>query len=321
MKNSDCPFCEDTDHRFEFATNQYNLVQCGTCELVYKSESSEASELAINQELYTDDFVERRQWGKKRLFNVAKRRLEALKSQIPDGGRILEIGCGTGEFLQLARTEGYKVEAVDMSKSVCHYVENRLGIPCFNGTLQEFHPDHKDYDAIVAFDIIEHLVEPNVFLKQLLNRLGPSGVLFLEMPNWQCLEQSVFGHLWNMINIRDHVSFFSKKSWETVANRMKLKINFIQSHEAYWEAPFATIFALLNLRRIKKYNQLQSINPVPAQSEVSHESGANGNNLKTFISQELPALIAKLLSPLTFPFRWLVNRAGWGTELSVMLHT
>jgi|GEM_PF-2616072 len=316
MKIASCPICGADRRRFIFATDQYQLSSCAACGLFYKSESSEISELNVNQELYTNDFVRVRRRTRQRLLSVAQRRLRTLQRYLPAGGKILEVGCGTGEFLQTAHQAGFVVEAVELSKPLADFVREQKGIYCFNSRLEELGQDHKDYQAVVAFDVLEHLSDSGGFLQQAIRRLSSPGILFFEMPNWKCLERVFFGHLWNMLNMRDHTAFFSKTNWQLIAEKMHLSPIFIRSHEAYWEGAFAAVFALLNFRRISRFNQPRTIE--------SNSTGKGGQKvevkgLRPMPAQELPALAAKFCAPLTWPLRYLAGRAGVGSELSVMM--
>ncbi|MCK4627982.1 MAG: class I SAM-dependent methyltransferase [Sedimentisphaerales bacterium] len=250
---------------------------------------------------------------------MAKRRLRALKLHVPPGGRILEIGCGTGEFTRLAHEEGFDVEAVDLSESVCNYVRNELGIYCFNGKIEYLDSSRKDYNAIVAFDVIEHLPDPLSFLRHIIARISSRGIIFLEMPNWQCVEGRLFGHLWNMLNMRDHLNFFSKDALNYILGKMGLQTITILSHETYWEAPFAMVFALLNLLRINKLDCPQIVESDTIPKSIHKQNNTYFHkNLQPFLAQELPAMFTQIISPLTYPFRQAISYAGWGTELSVI---
>ena len=91
--------------------------------------------------------------------------MHTLQEYLGEGARILEIGCGTGEFCIQGQREGFKIEAVEMSESLADYVQSELGIDCFKGRIEEFDRQGK-YDAIVAFDVIEHLADPSFGIGQ-----------------------------------------------------------------------------------------------------------------------------------------------------------
>ncbi|KPK76644.1 MAG: hypothetical protein AMJ79_05880, partial [Phycisphaerae bacterium SM23_30] len=198
-----CPLCRVEDRRFLWATREFNLVQCNRCGLVYKSSSREVSEAAVNKELYDEELIKRRGWGRRRLTMVARRRVGVLQQYLPKGRKILEIGCGTGEFAEAAKRTGYRIEGVETSKVLAEYVRREIGIECFNGKIEDLDRKRRDYDAIAAFDVIEHVAKAGGFVQEIIRRLKEGGFIFLEMPNWRCWERLVWGCKWNMLNMRD----------------------------------------------------------------------------------------------------------------------
>ncbi|MCP4707112.1 MAG: class I SAM-dependent methyltransferase [Planctomycetes bacterium] len=320
-----CPWCKEEERGFLWGTGDYHLVRCVGCGLVYKGASREESELSVNAALYDEELIARRGWGKGRLEQVARRRVRVLGECVPGGGRILEVGCGTGEFLAAAQRGGYEVAAVEMSRVLAEYVGGELGVDCFCGRLEEFEGGGGEYDAVAAFDVIEHVVDPAGLVGEMMKRLKPGGTLFLEMPNWRCWERALWGHRWNMVNIRDHVNFFTAESWFCEAEKLGLKTEWVRTYEVYWEGVFAGVFGVLNWNRIGKYDQEKKFGHItsPGGQELArHDLTPNVRDgaykRRAFWGQQLPAGGAWLFQWLTYPVRWVQAVNGRGTELSVM---
>jgi len=116
-----------------------------------------------------------------------RRRLQRLAQVLPGRGRLLDLGCADGFFLELARAEGWQVFGIEVSRPMAEEASQKLGIPIVS-SLQEL--PRQPFDAITLWEVIEHLPEPVITLSQLREWLHPGGVLMLSTPNaghWQAV--------------------------------------------------------------------------------------------------------------------------------------
>lgn len=101
--------------------------------------------------------------------------------------RLLDFGCGDGDFLSLARAFGFEAHGVDRSTARTEHYQGQ--VPIYK-SLEEFHA-HCPEPVHVAtlFEVLEHLEEPQVILSTLHERLVPSGLLVVEVPNAEGVTQ------------------------------------------------------------------------------------------------------------------------------------
>jgi len=318
VKTATCPICHCIKVRPVFSTAEYVLVRCRQCSLIFKSIVMEESEARVNQELYGHAFIQQRSWARRRLTQLAARRLNTLARYLPAKSKILEIGCGTGEFVKQTMEKGYELETVELSETLCRFVSEMHKIRCFHGRLGDLNSQENNYHAIVAFDVFEHLSDPISFFEQAADRLTPPALIFLELPNWLCWESRLLGRYWNMANIRDHLIFPTPKSWQYIASRMSLKTIFFRTYELPWEALNAAAFALTNLNRIRECDPIGLSTQTPPTPNRTNNYIPARTNLRRFIAQELPPTLGQLFSPVTWPLRYAAGKMGWGTELSIL---
>ncbi len=96
-------------------------------------------------------------------------------------GRVLELGCGRGYFLK--SIEGHVREAIgiDMNEgAVCNKVTH---FDVVNATIEEVGHRHGKFDAVCAFHVLEHLVDPHGFMLRAIENLAPNGLIVLSTPN------------------------------------------------------------------------------------------------------------------------------------------
>ena len=102
---------------------------------------------------------------------IFRERVRYLKQFLPPGASILDFGCGQGIFVKIAKKFGYQVFGYDIDpKAAADFY-----------SLKEI-PNHF-FDAVVCFDVIEHVDNPQKILKNIRQKLKPNGLLFLTTPN------------------------------------------------------------------------------------------------------------------------------------------
>lgn len=140
-------------------------------------------------------------------------RLAALLKHQP-AGRLLEVGCGKGGFLSLAEKH-YEVEGIDISQ----YAINRLK-PHFGDRVNVYNIEQRplragEYDVVAAFNVLEHLQQPNKAVEKISDALTNNGVLFGSVPNNYGLVGGAATLISNFFD-RTHLSTFTPDTWERI---------------------------------------------------------------------------------------------------------
>ncbi len=127
------------------------------------------------------------------------------------GGRLFEIGCGRGEFLTAAK-ERFDVQGMDLSDYAVRIAAERTDGRVIQGNIETANIQSRHYDAIVAFNIFEHLRQPGHAIQKVFDGLRDDGVLMGSVP----LNYAVLGSIHTLLtNIFDptHVSTFNPEKW------------------------------------------------------------------------------------------------------------
>ncbi len=137
-------------------------------------------------------------------------RLDALMAY-KSGGRLLEIGCGTGGFLRLAERH-FAVEGVDVSDYAIQSIQPHFGERVRVANVEQDGLPEGRYDVIVVFNILEHLHQPHQVAEQIFSSLAPQGVMLGSVPNNYGLVGGLVTRVGNFVD-QTHVATFPPNIW------------------------------------------------------------------------------------------------------------
>jgi SAM-dependent methyltransferase len=107
-------------------------------------------------------------------------------SAAPRGGKLLDVGCGTGNFLAAARKAGYDVSGTELDKDAARFAKDRLGLSQIVPlSIVAFVQQHsaKKFDVVTFFEVLEHQATPIAFLEAVRCCVRPGGYIALSVPN------------------------------------------------------------------------------------------------------------------------------------------
>jgi 2-polyprenyl-3-methyl-5-hydroxy-6-metoxy-1,4-benzoquinol methylase len=149
------------------------------------------------------------------LFPVRRCEVEAevrFLSAVPQG-RLLDVGCGSGDWMRRMEGLGWQVEGLDFDERAVQ-VARGLGLKVRRGALEEQKYPAQTFDAVTLNHVIEHVPAPVETLRECARVLKPGGRLYLGTPNSQALGHRVFKAHWRGLEIPRHLHIFSPSSLE-----------------------------------------------------------------------------------------------------------
>lgn len=139
---------------------------------------------------------------------TARERLDDLKRFVTEG-RLLEIGCSTGEMLGAA-SSSFTVMGVEADERTSRAARAH-GLDVFTGTLCDARLPDGHFDAAAMYHVIEHVPSPRRELRELRRIIKPGGWLVLETPNIATVWYRLLGARWRQF-IPDHIFFFTPRT-------------------------------------------------------------------------------------------------------------
>lgn len=123
--------------------------------------------------------------------------------------RLLDIGCGSGGFLDLAKAAGWDVEGLDFDQLAVDTARQR-GLVAHHGDIRVLAERQSCFDMITMSHVIEHVYDPADLLSNAFRLLVPGGTLWIETPNFQSLGHRQFGPYWRGLEPPRHLTLFSR---------------------------------------------------------------------------------------------------------------
>jgi SAM-dependent methyltransferase len=221
-----CPACAQvTEQQFLYSLNGCNIVRCRACGL------GRAETQAFDPEkYYTSEYFSGEQPDGYADYLAAEpvlreefARTVAFIRQWCKGGRLLEIGCAYGFFLNEAR-KYFDVSGIELSEDAATYCR-RSGLSVLQGVADATSLDQGEkMDVIVMLDVIEHLPDPRETLVLLSRHLVPGGIIVITTGDFGSVAARLCGKHWRLMTPPQHLWFFGRESIVRLAGSAGLSV-------------------------------------------------------------------------------------------------
>jgi SAM-dependent methyltransferase len=226
---SACPVCSGTE--FNLVTEArdwlvtkegFSIYSCTQCGFRFTQDAPDASSVGR----YYDDekYVEHSDSSKGLIFTIYHQARKLMLSQkhrmlqkISKGKSLLDVGSGSGYFLNYMQNRGYDCLGVEISENARRLSQDKLSV-------QSVHPDkliNKEipagFDLITLWHVFEHVYTYDEYFDAFDSLLSEGGRLVIAMPNFHCLEESYYGKHWNGYDVPRHLWHFDIKTFSRFA--------------------------------------------------------------------------------------------------------
>ncbi len=215
-----CPLCGGVDARLLFERDGCPVVRC-SCAMVYLPKEISYREQAAEHEFsesYAQETERRRRASP--VLHAISRFARKLKAPMPQrllgktlewrsSGRLLDLGCGDGSFLQAAARH-FEVTGVEISAAMAERARQRLPAATIHtGPLTEVALADASFDVVTLFSVLEHEWRPLPALAVVARVLRRGGVTILKVPNFASWNRVIRGAEWCGIRLPDHCNYFT----------------------------------------------------------------------------------------------------------------
>jgi SAM-dependent methyltransferase len=258
-----CPLCGHEGRslwaglrdRFFSAPGAWGIRQCEACQLWWLDPKPDEREIGrfyadyfTHTPVATDPvnssvvraYLRRYGYGGSRLLHAATRVVPwmddlagGLVSWLParPNGTLLDVGCGSGEFLRRMRALGWAVRGVESDQAAVDIARRVHGLDVRTETLANLRD--ASFDAVTMHHVIEHVPDPPGFIRDAGRLLRQGGVLVIVTPNSQSLASGWFGRNWVHWDPPRHLHVFSRRSLRVVVERAGLSCKIVRTTARY----------------------------------------------------------------------------------------
>ena len=214
-----CALCTGESAEPVFRKEGYEIVRCSACGLMYVANPPTDFEISAMYSFacgYHRELADRESAASAKFARAARRYLRLI-GKYRDSGRILDVGCSAGIFLDTARKNGWDTYGVEISQDAAEVARSR-GLNVVTGTLADANLPRGFFDVVTFWDVLEHVRNPVATLALARDLLGSRGILALATPNVDgvfprlSLHAAELTGVWRHPEPPHHLVQFSKKT-------------------------------------------------------------------------------------------------------------
>ena len=243
--NNKCPWCGSDKAqinlwlRDEFLTKEdFHICECLNCGLLYTMPRPSKDKIGAyykSEEYYshqenTKGFIPK-VYEKVKKVNL-KHKYNLATNGLPVG-KMLDIGCGVGDFLHTAEMHGWECTGVEPSEDAKAIAQKRMHGEIFSSEELENMPDGS-FDLITMWHVLEHVDDLKWQVEQLHRLIKPNGRVVIALPNYKSYDGQYYKELWAAYDVPRHLNHFSKTTLTKIFKTNGLEL--IKMDKLRWDA-------------------------------------------------------------------------------------
>ncbi len=230
-----CPICKSSQIKLflvckdnTVSRETFDIVECISCGFKFTNPRPDEDKLGAYYK--SDEYVSHSNSSKGFVHSIYQivRKYTLLKklqliSKYYKTGNILDIGCGTGEFLKTFKDAKWKTFGIEPSLDVREIAIKNYGLD-IRGEAEIKKLETEGFDVITMWHVLEHVPELNDRIDDLKRLIKPEGIIVIAVPNCTSFDADVYKENWAAYDVPRHLYHFVPNDIETVFNNHGLKV-------------------------------------------------------------------------------------------------
>lgn len=179
-----CDLCGSGSYFFKllYDLDSFQIMKCSKCGLVFRNIILSPQEIS---QLYTSNYFTKEQ--KDYFFQNEEIKIKDFTERIKDieknykkKGKLLDVGCGIGTFLNICQKRSWQVYGEEISEYAVRYAQKKFGLRVLKGNLSEVDLPDNFFDVVTLWDVIDHSEKPSLLLKEIYRILKKDGLVVVQ---------------------------------------------------------------------------------------------------------------------------------------------
>ncbi len=234
---SHCPVCHSDNLHLIFPVKdytvsgqQFDIFECRNCSLRFTQDVP--TQEYIGPYYKSEDYISHTN-NKKGILNSLYQKVRSItmmqkaavikKYTGLQKGVLLDVGCGTGSFLNVMQLKGWKVTGLEPDEDTRQLALELHGLKVMPSN-EIFNLQPASFNAITLWHVLEHVHQLHEYIQQLNVLLAPGGKLFIAVPNYTSRDAKIYGKYWAAYDVPRHLYHFSPQSIEVLLKQHGLKV-------------------------------------------------------------------------------------------------
>jgi 2-polyprenyl-3-methyl-5-hydroxy-6-metoxy-1,4-benzoquinol methylase len=236
MENlSSCPVCGNSNFSpflqssdFFLTKEEFRIVSCNSCGMKFVNPRPEADEIGKYYEspdYASHDTAKRNALNflYKKVRNISIKKKVHLVEEHAKGKKILDIGCGTGEFIFVCKQHGFDVTGIEPTEKPRSFAQNEYKLNVYKEDYLN-RITHPEFDVITLWHVLEHVHLLHERMNKIVEIMNADGTVIIAVPNCDSWDAHYYGKFWAAYDLPRHLYHFSQETMKILARNYSLKI-------------------------------------------------------------------------------------------------
>ena len=232
----DCPVCHASSFSnylnvedYTVSHKEFTIQQCNSCYFLFTNPRPPEEE--IGQYYQSEEYISHHDESKNLMSKVYTSvrdytiggKVKMINELSEKKGTLLDVGCGTGNFIQACKEAGWQVAATEPDHGARSVAVKRVGQPIFD-TINSLELEGKSFDIITLWHVLEHVHLLNETVGWLTKHLNSNGKIVIAVPNPQSHDAEKYGRFWAAYDVPRHLYHFTKTTMKKLMGYHGLQV-------------------------------------------------------------------------------------------------
>ncbi len=237
--------------------DQFQVVECRQCGLLYVNPRPTETEIgkfypetySWKETLEADSFLTK--WVRRLEKSYRYHLLQDEVSKVviftdKNSGKVLDVGCGAGDRLDVFRSKGFETFGVETSDSA-NYAKQHLNLNVLKGDLLSANFSDEFFDLVTLYNVLEHTHSPARVIKEIHRILKKEGFLIIQVPNSNSIQYKIFKKRWAAFDVPRDLYYFRAETLSLLLGKVGFTAAKMDHFMNWWHPPTLVISLFPNL--------------------------------------------------------------------------